>query len=565
MCLELIELPDDILDTLRMIKDARHKTINFGSSFFAQNVLAPRNGNHSLPMTLPFEIVFNYLGKLQQLERNDSLFQHYGRAYDENDFMVAGDMGPRTPRFSLFEVSAIVIRDQLQFSFTYNKNMQHQSRISSWISECESTLHQALDALQHDSQLEVMPSDYPLLSTSQRSLRVLFEETLPKLGVHGRDLVEDIYPCSSMQEGIMFSQLRDPSAYILHTIFNVKDTRNNEPINIPRLRKAWQMVVNRHSILRTIFVDSSSKDGSFDQVVLRDLHADMVELDCSDSNILEQLNKVSLEETNRKHSMKHLHQVTVCKAPNGSAVMKLEMNHAIIDGASVGVLLRDFSLAYERQLSTQPGPSYRDYIAYMRSHANDEGVQFWTQYLRGIKPCHLPASGQGTKELKSVKMDFHRFAELRQLGQRESVTLANLILTAWAIVLREFTGTQDVCFGYLSAGRDAPVAGIQEAVGIFINMLCCRVQFSQGQSLADTFKGVQDDFFRSIPYQSCSLATVQNELGLDGQMLFNSALSIQNKMPSANPGTDALSFDIQQAYDPSEVSATPYSYISFKH
>ncbi|KAL2871703.1 nonribosomal peptide synthase Pes1 [Aspergillus lucknowensis] len=547
---------DDILETLRMVKDARRKTVNNGTSFFAQQILHPENQHGSPSMALPVEIVFNYLGKLQQLEREDSTFQHYGNAYDENDFMVAGDMGPKTPRFALFEISAIVIQNQLQFSFTFNKNMRHQAQISSWISECEMTLYEALDILQQRSQLEVMPSDYPLLSISQSNLETLFNSTLPKLGVHSRDEVEDIYPCSPMQEGIMFSQLRDPSAYMLHTIFNVRDNRDNRPINVPRLRKAWQMVVNRHSILRTIFIDSNSKNGSFDQVILKHLHADLVELECDDSNALEQLNKVTLEETNRKRSSKQLYQLTVCKLSNGTAVMKMEMNHAIVDGASVGILLRDFSLAYERQLPTEPGPLYRNYIAHMRAHPMKEGIAFWTEYLRGTRPCHLPASGYGARELKSVKMDFHRFAELRQLGQKQSVTVANLVLAAWALVLREFTGSQDVCFGYLSAGRDVPVAGIQDAIGIFINMLCCRVQFSNNQSFADIYKSVQDDFFRSIPYQTCSLATVQNELGLGSQMLFNSALSIQNKVPSAGSKGDALSFDIQKAYDPSEFPVT---------
>jgi non-ribosomal peptide synthase protein (TIGR01720 family) len=536
-----------------MVKETRRKTVNNASSFFAQNVLAPQEQQSSSPIPLPVEVVFNYLGKLQQLEREDSPFQHYGNVYDENDFIVAGDMGPETPRFALFEISAIVIQGQLQFSFTFNKNIRQQAQITSWISECEMTLYEALDILQQDSRLEVMPSDYPLLSISQNSLQTLFSDTLPKVGVHSRDEVEDVYPCSSMQEGILFSQLRDTSAYMLHTIFNIRDNRDNQPINIPRLRKAWQLVVNRHSILRTVFVDSNSKNGSFDQVVLKHLHANLVELECDDTNVLQQLNKVSLEETNRKRALKQLHQLTVCKTSTGTVVMKLEMNHAIIDGASIGNLLRDFSKAYERQLPTQPGPSYRDYIAHMLAHPKTEGNAFWAQYLRGIQPCHLPVPGHGPRELKSAKINFHRFSELRQLSQRESVTIANLVLAAWSLVLRDFTGNQDVCFGYLSAGRDVPVHGIQDAVGIFINMLCCRVQFSPGETFADIYKSVQEDFFRSIPHQTCSLATVQNELGLGSQMLFNTALSIQNQMPSAGSQEDALSFDIQEAHDPSEV------------
>lgn len=154
-------------------------------------------------------------------------------------------------------------------------------------------------------------------------------------------------------------------------------------------------------------------------------------------------------------------------------------------------------------------------------------------------------------------MNFQRFPELLKFCERSSVTLANLTLSAWAIVLRQFVGSDDVCFGYLSAGRDAPVDGIQDMVGIFINMLCCRVQFSDQQTLTDVSKSVQDDYIRCIPHQSCSLASIQHELGWQGQSLFNTTLSIQNHSVAGGPKDKGLSFDLQHAHDPSEVSIRP--------
>ena len=123
--------------------------------------------------------------------------------------------------------------------------------------------------------------------------------------------------------------------------------------------------------------------------------------------------------------------------------------------------------------------------------------------------------------------------------------------------IRDSTGSDDVCFGYLSAGRDAPVNGIQDMVGIFINMLCCRVQFSDQQTLADVSKNVQDAHVRCIPHQSCSLASIQHELGWQGQSLFNTTLSIQNHSVAGGAKDKGLSFDLQHAHDPSEVSTSP--------
>jgi non-ribosomal peptide synthetase component F len=151
---------------------------------------------------------------------------------------------------------------------------------------------------------------------------------------------------------------------------------------------------------------------------------------------------------------------------------------------------------------------------------------------------------------------FSRYSELQQFCEKNSVTLANLTLAAWAIVLQSFTGSDDVCFGYPSAGRDAPVPGIQDAVGIFLNMLCCRVRFPPGKTLLEVSKTVQDDYIKNLPYQDCSLASIQHELGQ--KELFNTTISIQNHHAvSEEAGNDLLSFDVQKAHDPTEVSFTP--------
>ncbi|KAK2757240.1 NRPS [Arachnomyces sp. PD_36] len=547
---------DDILETLRLVKDTRRKIANSGSSYFAQSMLFPERQPNSSAFRAPVEVIFNYLGKLQQLERDDSLFRHYGDVYSEQDFALTGDMGCSTPRFAFFEISAIVIKNQLQFVFTYNKNVNSESRVQTWVSECEKTLGQALDRLE-SAALQVTTSDYPLLPITQENLHNLVTKTLPGLGIQVREHIEDIYRCTPMQEGILLSQLRDPGSYMLHTIFEVKDTKYGRPVDPSRLRDAWKAVIKKHPILRTIFVDSTSKDSSFDQIVVKELDENIVEVQCEDSHAVKQVDNIKLQDTNFARTLKYSHQLAICKTATGRVLLKLEMNHAIIDGASMSILLRDLALAYDRKLSMS-GASFRDYIQYLHGLSQTDAIAHWKEYLLDVKPCNLPLSRntETARHLQSIKMTFNRFSELRNLCEEQSITLANLTLAAWALVLREFTGMEDVCFGYLSAGRDAPVPGIQDAVGIFINMLCCRVKFAPTQSLSDICTKVQADYIKSIPHQHCSLAKVQNKLGLSSEMLFNTALSIQSQAPSAGSDGTALSFNLQKAYDPSEFPVT---------
>ncbi|KAL3261959.1 hypothetical protein ABHI18_003269 [Aspergillus niger] len=544
----------DLLDTLKRVKDTRRHLSSKSRSYFAESLLQPE-GKEGDAFPVPLEILFNYLGQLQQLERDDSLFQHYGEAFNAETFEMTGDMGSKTPRFALFEISALIIKNKLQVSFTYNKHMQKEQRIKGWISECKRVL-------EHMSRFESFTSeptlsDCPLLPITYEGLNNMVKRAFPKIGIDSWDQVEEVYPCSPVQEGILLSQLRDPEEYLFHVIFEVHPSKGSK-VDTSKLRKAWSMVVSRHPILRSVFIDSNYKGGSFDQVVVKSLDDEVIEFQCPESDALGTLGEIKLRDINAERSMKLAHQMTLCKTTSGRVLFKIEMNHAIIDGGSVDLLLRDLALAYSDQLSAGTGPRFSDYVKYIREKSQGEAVAHWVKYLSGVRPCHLLVSSKksGSHQLGERMISFKRFSELQRFCEENSVTLANLTLCAWAIVLRNCTGSDDVCFGYPSAGRDSPVPGIQDAVGIFINMLCCRVKFSPGQTLLEIAKKVQDDFVRNVPHQHCSLAQIQHELGMHGETLFNSTLSIQNRSANKGTGNLPLDFEAQKAHDPTEYPVT---------
>jgi non-ribosomal peptide synthase protein (TIGR01720 family) len=549
-------LTGTILDAIKRVKDTRRKIMDNGRPYFAKSLLAS-DQQSSDDFDVPLEILFNYLGKLQQLERADSLFRHQGSVFDSSEFAVAGDMGPETDRFALFELSAIVVKERLNVSFAYNRKMSREPQIRRWILRCKQTLEKEMSVLRNTTP-EPTLSDYPLLPINYNGLQILATNTFRKLSIRSKREVEDIYPCSAMQEGLLLSQLRDPSAYMFHTVFEIKDTRSGK-VDPGRLARSWQMLVDRHPVLRTVFIDSNYSGGSFDQLVFQKVCDNVLRVECLDSQVEDKLRGISLRDINAMRPAKLSHQFTVCKTTSGRVLVKLEINHAIIDGGGVDVLLRDLTLAYDRRLAEGSGPKFSDYIRYIRTQNQDAALDHWREYLGGVHPCHIaPAAGlRAKRELKGVLMDFTRYPELLSFCEQASVTLANLTLSAWAIVLREVTCSDDVCFGYLSAGRDAPVNGIHDMVGIFINMLCCRVKFSGHQTLADVSKRVNGDYIRSIPHQSCSLASIQHELGWQGQSLFNTTLSIQNHTVAGGNKEKGLTFDLQHAHDPSEVSFVP--------
>jgi hypothetical protein len=85
------------------------------------------------------------------------------------EYRAAGgtsDFGHITPRWGLFEISAIVFKGRLKFAFTFNRHMRHQELIHKWVSECQKTLCSMIEGLVAREPAPTL-SDFPLLSLTE--------------------------------------------------------------------------------------------------------------------------------------------------------------------------------------------------------------------------------------------------------------------------------------------------------------------------------------------------------------------------------------------------------------
>jgi NRPS condensation-like uncharacterized protein/aryl carrier-like protein len=474
--------------------------------------------------------------------------------------MATADVGAHTKRLALFEISAVVVNNKLQFSFIYDNSLSQGSNVRRWITACKATLETMARALAQ-RPAEPTLSDYPLLPLTYDDLASLVRITLPRVGIsQPTAAVEDIYPCTPVQEGMLISQLRNPNAYIFHAIYNVGHTGSGATLDVQRIRRAWQMVVDRHASLRTVFIESVHSDSVFDQVVLKDVDCGALLLNASDEDAESMLGQVTMASRTGQPLLPH--QVAICTTTTGKVLMKLEVNHVAIDGGSLSIVIGDLIEAYNGSLDPGPGPLFSNYIKFIQSQPAQADTRFWMRYLKGLAPCHFPKLAtpdvNNTRVLRSTTLQFDRFPELRKLSERTQVTLANIMHAAWAFVLRRYTGSDDICFGYLSVDRDAPVEDIRSTVGTLINMLCCRVRISRDQTLEDVFRTTQEEYLESTRYQRCSLANVQHALGMGGKALYNTSISTQNHSKNeeeADEG-DTITFEMHAGHDPSEYAVT---------
>ncbi|KAI1626476.1 hypothetical protein EDD37DRAFT_349340 [Exophiala viscosa] len=374
-------------------------------------------------------------------------------------------------------------------------------------------------------------------------------QTLPHLGLNVGE-VEAAYPLGPMQRGIMLSQDREAASYELRIVCEIVSSGN---VDIDRLKQAWQALLQRHSSLRTIFVPSISEHSSHDQVVLKSAVPIVSVVNCQD---LTEIHKAV-----RRHKIvaspnQPRVNLVIYKTPQKTYCMSA-IDHALIDGVSVLLMFRDLSAAYSGLLDPQVEMRYSEYIGYLQQLNEIDSLEYWKEYLADVSSCHFPVLNDDAaipNELHELSSEFHAGAELQDFARKHNFTPSSIIQTAWAIVLKCYTGQDDICFGYLSAGRDAPVLGIEDAVGAYINMLICRLRLPPNDNIIQLVESVQDSFLKAMPHQHCSLAQIQHSLQ-QRKPLFNTIMSLQSavgEVIQVAEGKEHISFHIIEDVDPTE-------------
>jgi len=514
------EQADSLESAVRCTKDAMRRLALNGMEYFATRFLT-RNNAEEFAAKFPVEIVFNYQGLYQQLERKDGVF-HIAPLPDGSDPDAVGFVR----RLALVEVEVTVNRGCTSVSFTFNRQMRHQSKILGWMRQYQHAIEDAVLAFE-DRDRELTLADFPRTFDDYGSLRIFQEKVLPGLGIRSPGDVDDVFSCSPMQEGILVNQAKQPDSYRCCFVFEVLPGSEDARVDAERLQLAWEAVVRRHPLLRALILDTLPGRSGPAQLILKDPSPSV-------SRIRRQGRTVTVDQFREQYDpverqMTGLqHHLTICELDDGNTLCCLEMNHVIIDGYSSSIILRDIEAAYSGHLDPNVA-SYRQYVTHVDDQAQDESQEYWARLLSNVEPCHFPTSDASTWDRRAEPSEVRGldYAKIHDFCAAHEITIATVLQTAWGLVLQKHTGAQDVCFGYLTSGREMPVDGIAEIVGPTIGMMTSKVSIEGTQDVIDTLRQVQEQTLSSLPHQAYPLAKVHRLLGLGSTRLFNTAISFQ--------------------------------------
>ncbi|HEU4324281.1 MAG TPA: amino acid adenylation domain-containing protein [Roseiflexaceae bacterium] len=355
--------------------------------------------------------------------------------------------------------------------------------------------------------------------------------------------IEDIYPLTSLQQGMLFHSLYAPRAvaYAMQNTWTLEGE-----LEVEAFRQAWQGVIDRHTILRTRFV-WERRDQPL-QVVLRraELPWDFQDwrgLDKDDQQ--ERLAAYVAADLARGFDLSQapLMRIALIRTAETSYRFIWSHHHILLDGWCVALVLQDFLALYEAACTglpaeLPPARPFREYVLWLQRQNHTEAEAFWRDYLRGFHtPTTLPIdrapgslpSEHPTYDDQHIRLDAATSAALQALARQHEVTLSTLVQGVWALLLSRYSSERDVLFGITTAGRPADLPGVETMVGLFINTLPLRVRVAPAEPIGPWLKRLQSQQLDVRQYEYSSLADVQGWSEVPrGTGLFESILVFQN-------------------------------------
>ena len=463
-------------------------------------------------------VIFNYLGQLDQAT---------GGLLRPARESSGPARSPRQPRSHLLEITAWVQDGRLRLRWDYSDNRHRRDTVEVLAQGFVASLRRLIGHCRQADAHGCTPSDFPLARLDQDALDRLVEIA------PGR--IEDLFPASPMQQGMIFHSLRDPGSGVYVEQLRLRLGPDLDPTAFER---AWQRVVDRHPALRTAFF-WSDLDRPL-QAVYSGVRLPWEVRQGGWSDLL-----AWQEEDRRKDfdlSRPPLARAVLMDLGREGYGFLWSYHHALLDGWSLPVLLRDLFALYQEE--TGQGPAeleaarpFRDYIAWLEEQDLDAAEAYWRRALAGFEAPtplgidHPAGSRPAMPGPRSTRVELPPTATdaLRGLARGLGVTLNTVVQGAWALLLHRYSGEEDVVFGAVTGGRSAPLPGIESIVGLFINTLPARVRVSRSAELGGWLRDLQDRQAEALQYEYSPLAQIRGWSDLPaGRPLFESLLAFEN-------------------------------------
>lgn len=380
-----------------------------------------------------------------------------------------------------------------------------------------------------------------------QELAAHLDELCPEKGMEVKVLPkQELYPLSHGQSRLWFLHKMDPNQVSYNMPYSVSFKGN---IDLEAFKQALQKMVERHSILRTVFIEEK---GIPYQKILEHTHIPLSYDDLSEMLMEQQetyMQKVMNEDGRLPFPLTKgpLLRAKLFRLGEHDYHFYINMHHIISDAWSLGVLIRDFTEAYQAYLDQTDikfDPLELQYVDFaswqneqLEQGALDYEKEYWLETLRKPLPVlNLPLDFDRPRIKSDVgatfywQMDTSIIEQARRYAEKENVSLFMVLFTVYSLLLHRLTGDEDIIVGTPTAGRAK--SEVESLIGLFINVLPIRMKFKETATISDVLHQVRERCLEAFDHQSYPfdllIEQLQPERDLSRTPIFSTLFVLQN-------------------------------------
>nr|AEV21228.1 lysergyl peptide synthetase subunit 2 LPS2 [Periglandula ipomoeae] len=380
---------------------------------------------------------------------------------DDNFFSLGGD--------SLTAMKMVAMARKAKFSLTVQSIFDHPQL-------SELALHAKVVTVENEDY----PQPFALVTGKKQSI---IRDAARQCHLPSR-VIEDVYPCTQLQKGLLAETLRDPAAFIASIELPLR-----RGIDIDRLRHAWTAVAKANPILRTRMILSTSYE--LLQVVVQEDIPWIV----SDHSKCQELVGIG----------RPLVQLVLRHPPEGAegpTKLFLNIHHAIYDGYTLPLMFSQLNSAYYGGiLAPRPVSPFIRYLTMM-----PDGTDYWHSLCEGLKTPSFPVLPHESYRPSPDSKETHTVAV--SSPRAKEYTPNTYVRLAWAITQAHQQSLSDVFYGTVISGRNASVDKIESMTIPTVATIPCRLTLNVRSTVQKTLGGIQDVATKGIPYEQVGLAEI---------------------------------------------------------
>ncbi|MCX7898646.1 MAG: amino acid adenylation domain-containing protein, partial [Methylocystis sp.] len=474
------------------------------------------------------EILFNYLGQLDQALPADSLFAPAREP-------VGASMSPQSEFSHELEIVGEVADSCLQLHWRFSAARHSIESIERVASEWKRILQELINHCKNVTSNRFTPSDFPLATLGQSDIDRLTKDD--------PENIQDIYPLASMQRGLLLHTLLNPTSgvYLMQDVITLK-----ADLNVAAFRQAWQQVLDGQSILRTSFYWAT--DEAPHQIVHKrvDLHLEVIDSRTQSTADRESMVRAILHDeiaAGLKLDRAPIMRMRLIRVTDDHWIYIRSHHHIMLDAWCLPLLLADFLRYYEAILAGRPEPTrvatpYSAYIDWLSRQDMSAAETYWRKALSGFRTPSFLAARRPVRDLApdevevvdvDTQLSLADTAKLNDACRKHRLTISAFLQGAWALLMRHYLNRDEVLFGVTVAGRPAELDRVEEMAGVFINTLPFRVTIPSSARVIDWLHELLTQTTEMRQYEYAPLIDILKWSDIDaGEQLFDSFVVFEN-------------------------------------